>query len=258
MVSTYNKIVVTALVSALGLTMAGCSTLSKIDAPADAAPAPQASPSVQPQDEAIGALKAFFDGQAKNVGTANTQFSGTVSISEPMHETYVGLSQVGVDRLSTLLKDGTFTATAPNSIADTPLGSAANIARQWHPNYKVVFLAPTGEAIATVEGVEAKLSFIGGFAAAVVPPKPAPEPVPQVVVINAGGGAGAAASTSGFNAYVFDPPSNCRVLPDINSSVVRTFDRGNINVDPQSIGGWHKERYNSCFIYENQFSWGAR
>ena len=72
-------------------------------------------------------------------------------------------------------------------------------------------------------------------------PKPAAQPVNE-----------------NFNAEIFDPPSNCRALPGTTSSVVRSFQRGDVLVDRNnaqldSKGEiWYKELYVGCWIHNSQ------
>jgi len=58
----------------------------------------------------------------------------------------------------------------------------------------------------------------------------------------------------GFNAYVYDPPSNCRASASKNARVVAVFEKGFINIElSSSIDGWYRETYKSCYIYKSQF-----
>ena len=73
------------------------------------------------------------------------------------------------------------------------------------------------------------------------PPKPAAQPVNE-----------------NFNAEIFDPPSNCRALPGTTSSVVRSFQRGDVLVDRNNTQLdakgeiWYKELYVGCWIHNSQ------
>lgn len=58
----------------------------------------------------------------------------------------------------------------------------------------------------------------------------------------------------GFNAYVYDPPSNCRASASKSGRVATVFERGFINVEPgNSVNGWYRESYKDCYIHESQF-----
>jgi len=65
-------------------------------------------------------------------------------------------------------------------------------------------------------------------------------------------------ATSNFNAEIFDPPSNCRVSPRVNSSVQQVLQKGDVLVDrgnPQtdSRGGlWYREEYLGCWLHNSQ------
>ena len=72
-------------------------------------------------------------------------------------------------------------------------------------------------------------------------PKPAAQPVNE-----------------NFNAEIFDPPSNCRALPGTTSSVLRSFQKGDVLVDRNNAQLdakgeiWYKELYVGCWIHNSQ------
>jgi hypothetical protein len=96
-----------------------------------------------------------------------------------------------------------------------------------------------------------------GYESALQPKTPEPEVVTNTVVVAIGEQTEGDGRSSAFNAYVFDPPSNCRALPSNDGRVVRTFQAGNIQVT-QKNGEWYLEAYSRCWIHQSQFSWGAR
>jgi hypothetical protein len=58
----------------------------------------------------------------------------------------------------------------------------------------------------------------------------------------------------GFNAYVYDPPSNCRSSASKSARVVTVFQRGFINVDIRSATNeWYPETHKGCYIHKSQF-----
>ena len=61
-----------------------------------------------------------------------------------------------------------------------------------------------------------------------------------------------------FNAEVFDPPSNCRIRPEANSSVKQVLQKGDVLVDrnnPQTDSKgefWYREQYLGCWLHNSQ------
>jgi hypothetical protein len=78
-------------------------------------------------------------------------------------------------------------------------------------------------------------------------PIPASTPVPRQQ-----------ADSSGFNAEIVDPPSNCRTGPGSENSVKQVLARGDVLVDrenpmPDHKGeAWYRESYLGCWLHHSQ------
>ena len=85
------------------------------------------------------------------------------------------------------------------------------------------------------------------------PPTETVTPKPKTQALNQ-----PASNSSGFNAQITDPPSNCRSGPGKDNSVVQELQKGDVLVDQQrsqsdSAGGsWYREEYLNCWIHASQ------
>jgi hypothetical protein len=69
---------------------------------------------------------------------------------------------------------------------------------------------------------------------------------------------GSAQTSSGFNAEITDPPTNCRSNPGAGNSVQQVLQRGDVLVDVTNPivdtkgNNWYREQYLGCWIHQSQ------